>query len=205
MAKGGYIGGSSIVGPSGWFTRGRSSPSGQDKMAVTPHSEPAAEVEEQPIKRKRRHSPPKPRGPLTEDKIDELTISYLSMFISAHLKRHPYPDIPLEIRTILQDEIDGAGGLIAWARNHPSFSHLRDIKMAARTPKKQTFTVVKVGKREVVVGADRAEVARREQLDALIAERKRLAAALEEAVELIRKTRVKIKQLDLEIAESQLR
>ncbi|MES0198056.1 hypothetical protein [Mesorhizobium sp. M0011] len=174
-------------------------------MAVTPHPEPAAQAEEEPFKRKPRKSPRKPRGPLTEGKIDELTVSYLSLFISAHLKRHPYPDIPLEIRSILQDEIDDAGGLIAWAKNHPSFSRLKDIKMAARMSKTQKYMVVKVGKRDVVVGAERTEVAKREQLDALIAERKRLGAALEEAVELIRKTRVKIKHLDLDIAELQLR
>ncbi|TKB20429.1 MAG: hypothetical protein E5V75_05010 [Mesorhizobium sp.] len=113
-------------------------------MIATPHVEPVEEDPPVGVKRKRRTGPPKPREPLTEEWIEELTVGYLSTLISAHLKRHVYPEIPQEIRPILQLEIDAAGGLIPWARNHPSFPRLMEIKRAAKGAKK-TIEVVKVG------------------------------------------------------------
>src|SRR5262245_35033316 len=116
MGKGGYSGGSSLVGPNGWVLGSREASIGRDKPVVMPHVEKPKEVFVHPMKRKR---PPKPAsGPLTDEQARTLELGFLEAVIHAHLRGFPMPGIPKALRAALEETIDGAGGVVAWARNH---------------------------------------------------------------------------------------
>lgn len=203
MAKGGYTGGGSIVSASGWFLRGTIS-SGRDKEVVTPH-EPevliSADVAPKQVKRKNKVRIPKP---LTEDRIEELTVNYLSAVISAHIKCHAPPVPPNEIRFGIQTEIANAGGLIDWAKQHPKFEELMDVKRQSLGLKRKTFAVVKVPGGGLLVTEEGHEADESLALQELIQERSRLERALDDALELTRECRAKIKKLEKQIAIRQL-
>lgn len=182
MGKGGYLGGSTIVGGFGW-------------SSFDPASTGAKHV-----KRKAKRGQPSPqatsKGDLDGDrkqtgrrrpaKPDVLRIIYLEAIIDAALRAQPAPFPPRAVREKLRAETVSAGGAIAWAKRQPEYAAIlkkRQKRLAGKTSPKcpdRCITTVRqpISGKPKLDPTNSGPANRTASIEALCSERARLSTAL---------------------------
>lgn len=190
MGKGGYLGGSTVVGPlSGWFT-GVGVPRSGAKPSVTKSSPTKPPV-------------PKPKkaakGPKPAD-LDALRVAYLHTILDAQFRQQPLPNAPRKARAYLESQVQKAGGALKWARSQPEFE-----KFVEKKRKKYGGELPPVSVKTNVVGTSSTPAKRLSppptatQIEILREDRKRVEQHREAALKTIRECDGQLLRIETEL------
>lgn len=201
VGRGGYLGGSTVIGPrSGWFS-GVDSWRGDRKAVKKGGSRPNRKtVTKEP-----------PAEPKTLN-FDSLRKAFLHGVLDATLRGQALPNIPKKARPRLEVEVAHAGGAAAWARRQPDF----EVYLKRKRKKLSLFETDAVQTEEQPTAAAQPESARaklvypaddperRAKIDQLKAERQKLEAMLKDARQVQLRCKAEIKRLNREISASNI-
>lgn len=177
MGRGGYNGGSTVVGPgSGWFSYSEPPPPGKKVKGR--------------------------KGP----NLNDLRLGYLSAIIAAELRSEPPPAPPKNARVGLSQATSAAGGPLQWAKAQSEYSVLfakqqRRFARRASRRKAQSIASFPVTTKPVIrPPSSEASHAKAASIESLRKERARLNTALIEAEKLANSCRRSIAKIDRELA-----
>ncbi|RST88324.1 hypothetical protein EJC49_01090 [Aquibium carbonis] len=195
MGKGGYLGGSTVVGGFGW--------SSVDPAAVGQWQKEGKQEKRPgtPVVHTRRKGQKRPAS------FDTLRITYLGAVIDAALRAQLAPPFPRAAQEELEKAVQKAGGASEWARAQPEFKAMyekKQRKLASKSPSTIPQGVVSPRKpakpaapsRRIIGDTGKQSVFPR---DALCAERARLSAAIMDAESEISRCRKLIAGIDAKL------
>lgn len=210
MGKGGYNGGSTIVGGFGWssfdpasagrIVKKRKANDNQLSSQTAKKSQPSAPPKK---KRHKEQSPPN---------LKHLRLIYLEAIIDAALRAQPAPVPPKRAREQLNAATLSAGGPVQWAKAQPEYSATLERRQRKLANKAQ---VPVGGSRKVIVlekrvstpvahanGVQQPPVVQlnRTSIETLCRERARLSTALTAAEADIRRHKQAIAEIDRRLA-----
>lgn len=178
MGRGGYFGGSSLVGPGGW---------GSFDPAASGQSKPAR-------KAGKRRSTALRQANANQKSPGSYRLSFLNHVIDTALRNQPMPSPPRRAPDWFISELQQARRVANWARSQPGFSELLAAKQK-KLAKKEVKTGTKPkGPPRGSVSFAIAELAR------LHGERQKFEAALEEAMQIARSCEASIARIDKKIS-----
>lgn len=198
MGKGGYLGGSTVVGGFGW--------SSVDPAAVGTWQK-AGKLEKRPATPAVYARPQKPQKQKRPPSFDTLRVTYLGAVIDAALRAHLTPPFPRAAQEELEKAVKKAGGASEWARAQPEFKAMyekKQRKLASKSPSTIQQGVVSPRKpakpaaptRRIISDTGKLNVFPR---DALCAERARLSAIIMDAESEIGRCRKLIAGIDAKL------
>lgn len=212
MGKGGYTGGSTIVGGFGWSSFDPASASAGKivKRRKGKANRPSAQqAKNNPPSAPHKKKENKAKRPLN---LNPLRLIYLEAIIDAALRAQPAPVAPKRVREQMNAATLSAGGPVEWAKAQPEYSATLDRRQRKLANKAQAQ--VEGGRKVVVLerrastavahanGAQRPPVLQlnRASIETLCRERARLSTTLAAAEADIRRHKEAIAEIDRRLA-----